>query len=146
MATVQATLTILHLVGGGFWLAGTVVLTLILHPVWRKYREYSYINNLRFEVIRELLRAFHVFLAICVVSGAGLMALSGKTPWEGVFGLLFSAKMLTIVALFFILQPYLQFDEIKSKTVFFHRFSPRGTLIFILAILLVVLSVSLKYV
>ncbi len=145
MPALQAGLTVLHLAAGGYWLAGSVILALVLRPVWHKYREYVYFQNYGLEILRIFLTTFHISLAVSVISGAGLMGLSGRSPWEGLFGLVFSIKMILMLGLFFLLQPALRYpggsaDAWGEKQNIWQRYAIGG-----MALLVVSAAVLLRY-
>ncbi|MDW8307215.1 MAG: hypothetical protein RML34_09155 [Leptospiraceae bacterium] len=117
---------------------------LVILPRWQKYRDYMYFENF----LNELFSAFWRYLNICLTltffSGATLMGFSGKNAWEGYFGIFFSAKMLLLAALFFLIWPYLRPVGDFSDIGRFYRSRLYRYFLFLTAALLITLSVSLR--
>lgn len=81
---------------------------LILHPVYLKYRQYTYIDNFRAEIISLYWKMLNgIFLAI-VISGAALAGLKGRSPLAGLYGLVFSAKLALWLMQLYLSQQYLR--------------------------------------
>jgi hypothetical protein len=83
-------------------------LLIIVHPVYEKYRQYTYIDNFRAEIISNYWKLLNGTFLLIVVSGAALAGLRGRSPLAGLYGLAFSAKLALWLVQLYLSQQYLR--------------------------------------
>lgn len=83
-------------------------LLLIVHRVYQKYRQYTYIDNFRAEIISHYWKLLNAVFLVIVLSGAALAGLKGRSPLTGVYGLVFSSKLALWLLQLYLSQHYLR--------------------------------------
>ena len=95
-------LTAAHWLGVAVYFGSLVFLLLIFQRIYGRYRSYKYVDNFRGEIITLYWKFLHVSFIVIVVSGAALAGLKGKSVIKGLYGLVFSAKLvLWLVQIYF---------------------------------------------
>lgn len=79
-----------------------------MQPVYRKYRQYTYIDNFRAEIVIVYWKMLNILFLLIVASGAALTGLRGKSPLSGLYGLVFSAKLALWLMQLYLSQHYLR--------------------------------------
>lgn len=111
MALTHQILLILHIGSGLLWLCAVNLTVFLIYPVWHRYSEYLYFENFRTEYIARLLKILSYSLVVALISGAGLIGVTGRDVFSGIYGILFSAKMVLLILTFVLFFPYMKISE-----------------------------------
>lgn len=114
MSYLAVSLSIVHLFTSLLWVSAIIFIVLVFHPLWKKYKEYTYFWNFRTELIVSVLRILNITLALSIITGAGLAGLYHRVVLSGNYGLFFSIKMALLVGMFFLAQPYMRLSDQKD--------------------------------
>lgn len=101
-----------HWLGIAIYFGSLLFLLLIFQKVYGRYRSYKYVDNFRAEIITLYWKFLHVAFIVIVVSGAGLAGLKGKSVIRGLYGLVFSTKLVL-----WLVQIYFTQETLKPFTV-----------------------------
>lgn len=85
---------------------------MIFQKVYSRYRSYKYVDNFRAEIITLYWQFLHIAFIVIVISGVGLAGLKGKSVIRGMYGLVFSTKLVL-----WLVQIYFTQETLKPFTV-----------------------------
>ncbi|MBN8219790.1 MAG: hypothetical protein J0L53_02650 [Spirochaetes bacterium] len=100
-----------HWLGVAVYFGSLLFLLVIFQRVYGRYRSYKYVDNFRGEIISLYWRFLHGAFILIVISGAALAGLKGKSVIRGLYGLVFSAKLVL-----WLVQIYLTQETLKPFT------------------------------